>query len=248
MEETLKMLVPIIAAHICVLAVVILIIKRLLLSDSQKAVARIKEVETEVRRKEETVRRDIEEHEQEFAKRKSEAETELEQRREEAEKEVARMRDQVIADAKKEGERIISQAKRNEQRMREQIEQSIGEKAVEYGGEIFKLVISERVTPELNRQFIGELLDALEEVDPGTITVDGSTVEVQSSHALVEEDKKRLEELLASKFGVEASIEEATQEDLLAGLVLKMGSLEIDGSLRNRYEEAVEEVKKTAGE
>jgi len=251
MEETLKLLTmlgPIIIAHVCVLAVIILIIKRLLLGDSQRAVARIKEVEAEVRRKEEAVRRDIEEHEQEFSKRKAEAENELQQHREEAEKEVARMRDQVIADAKKEGERILSQAKRNEQRMREQIEQSIGEKAVEYGGEIFKLVISERVTPELNRQFVGELLDALEEVDPGTITVDGSSVEVRTSHSLAEEDKTRLRGLLTSKFGVEAEIEEITQEDLLAGLVLKMGSLEIDGSLKNRYGEAVEEVKKTAGE
>jgi F0F1-type ATP synthase delta subunit len=35
-------------------------------------------------------------------------------------------------------------------------------------------------------------------------------------------------------------------DSLLAGLVLKMGSLEIDGSLRNRYQEAVQEVKKEA--
>ncbi len=248
MEDTLKMLLPIIVAHVCVLVAVILIIKRLLISDSQKAVARIKEVEAEVRKKEESVKRDIEQHEMEFAKRKAEAEDDIQQGREDAEREMTRMRDQVITEAKKEGDRIISQAKRNEQRMREQIELNIGEKAVEYGGEIFKLVISERVTPELNRQFVGELLDALEEIDPGTITVDSEQAEVQSSHGLDAEDKKRLEGLLSSKFGVEATIEESLQEDLLAGLVLKMGSLEIDGSLKNRYEEAVEEVKKTAGD
>ena len=38
---------------------------------------------------------------------------------------------------------------------------------------------------------------------------------------------------------------EKVDEDLLAGIILKLGSLEIDGSLLNRYSEAAAEVKKT---
>jgi hypothetical protein len=34
--------------------------------------------------------------------------------------------------------------------------------------------------------------------------------------------------------------------ELLAGMLLKLGSLDIDGSLLNRYREAAEEVKRTS--
>ena len=45
MGEILKLLVPIIAAHVVVLGVLILVIKRLLVNDTRKAEARIKQVE-----------------------------------------------------------------------------------------------------------------------------------------------------------------------------------------------------------
>ena len=63
------------------------------------------------------------------------------------------MRDQTLSEAKKEGERIIDQAKKNEEKMRQQLAQEVEEKAVEYGGQIFSLVFSEKINAELNKQF-----------------------------------------------------------------------------------------------
>ena len=120
------------------------------------------------------------------------------------------------------------------------------EKAVDYGGEVFKLVFSEKVTADLNASFIDELLQALSEVDAGSITVDASEAHFASSHPISPEQKSRLEALLAEKFGAEVKVDEDIREELLAGLVFKLGSLEIDGSLLNRYKEAAAEVKKTA--
>lgn len=246
MQEMLKFLIPIIVAHVLVLVVIVIVIKRLLLSDTMTAVSRIKQVEAEVRKKEEGIRQEIEEHEKEFARKKAEAEEEIERHREAAEKELAKTRDQVIADAKKEGDAILERAKKGEEKLRQEIARDMEEKAVDYGGEVFKLVFSDKIGEELNKQFTSELLDALEEVDAASITVDSDEVEFKSSHPMDPEQKKRLEKMLADKFGVDIKIEEKIEEDLLAGLVFKLGSLEIDGSLRNRYQEAAAEVKKSA--
>jgi len=240
------MLVPVIAAHVCALVVIIVVIRRLLLNDTVRAVNRIKQVEAEVRKKEEGIRSQIEEHEKEFAQKRAEAAEELQKHKEEAEKEVSRMRDQVIQDAKKEGDKIVSQAKKNEQMLREQIAQSMEEKAVEYGSEVFRLVCSEKITAEMNQHFVAELLDALDEIDAGAISVDGSDPEICSSHALAPEQKARLETLLKEKFDAEVSVQEDVRPELLAGITLKLGSLEIDGSLLTRYQEAAGEVKKHA--
>jgi len=246
MQDTLKVLIPVVVAHIVIVVVVVAVVKRLLFSDSMSAVNRLRQVEVDVRKKEEAIRREIDEHEKEFARKRAEAEEAFQRRQEEAEKELARTRDQVVAEARTEADRMIDQAKKNEEKFRQQIAQDMEEKAVDYGGQVFQLVFSERMNKELNKQFVGELLDALEEVDASTITVDTSEAEFLASHTLDPEQKERLEKLLVEKFGSESRVDEKVRGDLLAGLVMKLGSLEIDGSLLNRYREAVAEVKKSA--
>jgi F0F1-type ATP synthase delta subunit len=238
------MLIPIAVTYVCVLVATVVIIRTLLLNDTARAVNKIKQVEAEVRKKEEAIRREIEEHEKEFARKKAEAEEDLQRRKEESEKEVGRMRDQALADARKEADRLIDQAKKNEEKLRKQIVQEMEEKAVDYGIKTFQLVLSEKMNEHLNRTFIDELLDALSEVDASSITVDASEAQFTSSHPLPAEQKERLERLLQEKFNVSLKINEKIQKDLIAGLAFKLGSLEIDGSLTNRLQEAAAELKK----
>ena len=246
MQDILRILIPIVAAHVVVLVVILVFIRKMLLGDTVRAVERVRQVEGEVRRKEEGIRRQIEDHEKELAKKRAEGEAQLRAEREKSEQEVGQMREHTVAEARKEAERILESAKKDEARLREQIAQEMEEKAVDYGGEVFKLVFSEKVTGDLNASFIDELLDALSEVDAGSITVDTTDAHFASSHPIAAEQKARLEALLAEKFGGEVKVEEEIREELLAGLVFKLGSLEIDGSLLNRYKEAAAEVKKGA--
>jgi len=109
---------------------------------------------------------------------------------------------------------------------------------------VFKLVFSEKMNEHLNKTFIDELLDALSEVDSSSITVDAGDAQFTSSHPLLAEQKERLEKLLQEKFNVTLKVNEKIQKDLIAGLVFKLGSLEIDGSLTNRLQEAAAEMKK----
>lgn len=246
MQEVVKVVLPLAGAHIVVLVLILIVVRRLLLGDTGRAVARLREVESEVRKKEEAIRREIEEHEKDFSIRKAEAEADLERQREKSEKEVATLRESTLSDSRKEAEKIIEQAKKNEQKFRLQILQDMETKAVEFGGRIFKLVFSERMNQELNRQFINELLDALEEVDSSSITVDPTEASFVSSHPLAPEQRTRLEQLLADKFGAKVKVQETVKEELMGGLIFKLGSLEIDGSLLNRFHEAAAEVKKEA--
>lgn len=244
MQETLKLFAPIIAAHAVVLVLVILIIKRLLLGDTMRAVQRIQQVEGEVRKKEEGIRAEIEKHEKEFAALKAEAEMESQRQREAAAREAEALKEQTVAEARREGDRIIAQARKNEKSFRDQLAMEAQEQAVEFGGEVFKLVFSEQVTEALNARFVDELLDALQELDAATVTADASDAEIRASHPLQDAQRARLEKLLAEKFDARVKVEEKIDPSLLAGIVFKLGSLEIDGSLASRYREAVDEVKK----
>ena len=246
MAETMRIVIPIVLVHAVVLGLLIFVIRRMLRHDTMQAVNTVKQVEAEVRKKEAGIVKQIEDHEKEFAHKKTEAEEELQRQRMESEKEIKTLRDRMLGDAKKESQLIVDRAKQNEEKFRQQIAQEMEEKAVDYGGQIFQLVMSEKMGAEMNKQFINELLDALGEMDPTSITVDASNVEFKSSHAMGTDQKERLKALLREKFNVDVEIKEAVDAKLLSGVVFKLGSLEIDGSLLNRFREAVGEVKKTA--
>ncbi len=246
MQEVLAVAIPIIIMHMVVLVVLIGFIRVIIVGHAKRATTRVKQVEDEVRKKEEDIKREIEEHEKDFDAKKAEADRQLQAQREESRREAAQLKEQAIAEAKKGSQKIIEQAHKNERKIKEQIARQMEEKTVEYGGRVFKLVFSDLMTGDLNKQFINELIDALDEIEKGSITVDSPEATIITSHPLEAEQKKRLQSVLRDKFNDQATIEESTDEGLLGGLVLKMGSLEIDGSLRNRYQEAVAEVKKEA--
>ena len=68
--EILKILLPIVVLHVAVLIAVIIVIKKMLVGDTVNAVSRIRQVEAEVRKKEESIRAEIAAHEKEFAEKK----------------------------------------------------------------------------------------------------------------------------------------------------------------------------------
>ena len=245
MQELLSVAIPIVLVHVVILVVLVVGIRLVLRTTASKAVARVRQVEEEVRKREEDLRREKDRLDRELADRKAESERQIEALRDEAKREAVHAKEKALSEAKKDAQKIIDQAKANEKKMREHIEREMEEKAVEYGGRIFKLVFSDLVNAELNRIFTGELIDALNEIEPGSITVDTGQALVSTSHALPDETRARLVGVLREKFHEKAEVHETVEEDLMSGIVLKMGSLEIDGSLRNRYQEAVREVQKT---
>lgn len=238
-------LLLVLAAQLVVFVVIVIVLRKLLLGDTMNAIKRLKTAEADLGKKEEAIRQRLDSQEQEFMKKKAQAEEDVKRQREAVEQDLSRMKERMKAEAKAEADRIISEAQLNKEKIREQIVRETAGKAVEYAGDLFKLVVSKNVSEKLNAAFVDELISALSEVDGTAIHVEADEAQFVASHKLNPEQKARLEGLLAEKFDVHLKINEKVDESLLAGLMIKLGSLEIDGSLLNRYREGVNELKKS---
>ena len=80
-------LVYFVVIQLCVFGVIVFVLKRILLSDTLNAVNRLRQVEGELRKKEDGLQRRMEEQEEEFNRKRTEALAELETAREDAAKE-----------------------------------------------------------------------------------------------------------------------------------------------------------------
>ena len=238
-------LIWLVVAQVVVFVAMLYGLKRVLLRDTLNAVHRLRDAEAELGKKEDAVRRKIEENESEVRRKAAEAQEVIARTKEAADKELTRMRESLLEESKKERDRLMAEAVRGKDKMRQELVHELDAKAMDYAGHVYELVFSDKIGDALNRVFLDELLGALEEVDGSSITVEATQTEVECSHPLDAQQKERLKDIVARKFNLQLPIVEKVTPGLIVGVKIKLGSLEIDGSLLNRFREAVEELKKS---
>lgn len=241
MVETLAIIV---VAQLVAFGVIVFVLKRILLNDTLNAVRRLREVEGDLARKEEAARRKIEEGERDLARRSQAAREEVERAREEMVREVDKQRRQILAEAATEKDKLLQEAKEGVERVRRELVQDVDKKAVEFASGLFELVLSSAMNDALHRRFLEELIEAIEEIDETSLSIDVSAVEFKAGQPLPEDVRKRLSELLAAKFGIAQPLEAPVAPELLAGLMIRLGDLEIDGTLRSRLRDGADELRR----
>jgi F0F1-type ATP synthase membrane subunit b/b' len=237
------MMVYLIGIQLAVFVVLVLGLKRMLVGDTQVAVSKLRDVEADLGRKEESVRKRIGDNEAEFRRKSAEAQDALTKTRETMEKEIAKTRDGLLEEARKERDRIVDEANRNKEKLRQELNREAQGQAVEHARRVYELVFSDELGRKLDHSFLEELLGALDEMDSSNLTISAAAIEVVCSHPLEPTHRDQLRELVSRKFGVSLEVRESVDPELIAGIKIKMGSLEIDGSLRNRFNEAIEQLK-----
>jgi len=85
--------------------------------------------------------------------------------------------------------------------------------------------------------FEGLINSSYEHLDRLKIPQDNTEVKVVSAFALDDEQRRRLKDKLQEKLGFEITITEEVNPALIAGLVVSIGSLFLDGSLKFKIEE-----------
>jgi hypothetical protein len=236
-------MVYMVLAQVVVFVAMVVGIRQLLWRDTAKATQTLKEAEGELGRKEEAVRKRIDENEAEFRRKSAEAQEMLARTRETMEKDIAKSRDAMLVEAKKERDRILDDAQRNTEKVRQELLREAEMRTLEYAGKVYEMVFSEDLGKQLDHAFLEELLTALDEMDASSITVNATAIEVECSHSLDGVHKKRIQDVVAKKFDSSLEVNETINTELIAGVKIRLGSLEIDGSLRNRFREAVGQLK-----
>jgi F0F1-type ATP synthase delta subunit len=241
----LSTLIYLIVTQAVVFVLMVIALKQLLLRDTMAAVNRLRETEAELGKKEEALRRKIDENEAEYRRKSADSQEALARAREASEKELGRMRETLVEEARKERDRILQDAERSKDKMRQELTREAEAKAIEYAGSVFDLVFSAEIGSMLNRAFLDELLAAFEEMDASSLTIETNEAELETSHPLDAAQKDRIREIVARKFNIQVGVSDKVVPGLIAGVKIKLGSLEIDGSLQNRFREAVEELKRS---
>src|SRR3989338_3851340 len=162
---TFMMIIQFLIVQSIFFGILIFILKKVLVSDTEGAVNRLNRDTEKVRAQHKELNEKIKQANEELEKRKAESEALVRKMREEAEEKAKEEREKFLNKVRQEGEEIINKAQRSKDELRKTIEREMDMKAVDFTVTILNEVLSQQAQKSLNDQLFAEFVQRLENVD-----------------------------------------------------------------------------------
>lgn len=105
-------------------------------------------------------------------------------------------------------------------------------------------LLSEKDNESLQQELISEIISEISKLPKEQFSIASDRVKVSSSHSLQKEQKEKLQFVLKEKTGTDMIFEETLKKDLIGGLIVEIGGLIIDGTLKNKLQRILPHFKK----
>jgi F0F1-type ATP synthase delta subunit len=165
--------------------------------------------------------------------------------RSEAEQESRAQREKVIADSRREGEEIITKAQEAAEKLKEDMLKEIDIKAVDFGIQSLLSVLSEKGKGSLNKALSDEFTENLKTIDMSRLSPDVNEMEIISIEEVGSSYTDALKKIVKDKLKRDVAVKTSVDHKLGGGIIVKFGSMAIDGSLKNMLREEAVRMKET---
>ncbi|MCK5180850.1 MAG: F0F1 ATP synthase subunit delta [Candidatus Omnitrophica bacterium] len=227
----------------------VLVLRKILISSSYNETKRLQQLNEENSNKSQELAAKIADAENEYREKMLKTDEEIRHMKAKAKKEIEDLKEAIITKGKAEGDRIVTQALNARDEIRAEIEEQLHGRVVEFSSKIFRRILSADEQKLVHEGLLKSVFQELEDLERDrlqAVNMDGASkaaVEVKTSHPMTTGQKAKLEEILSSKFDKEITVEESVEKEIIAGIVITLGSFVIDASLAERFKKAAQNVK-----
>ncbi|MCG8430536.1 MAG: F0F1 ATP synthase subunit delta [Candidatus Omnitrophica bacterium] len=234
----LALVVTLIVLLVIIFVVMIAVFRRVMAGNISSATSHIAHLHEEYTKKEEAADKRLAEAQSRAEEIVQKAEEQAQVSKEDILKRAGEEKETLIKEARNQAEEIVRQADKSRQQLLGEVEQRIQKQAKVLVGSLVEDALPQDLKREVHERWINELLtEGFRNVDRLKVPEDAAGVKVVSAFELKEEDKKRLISRLEDALGRRFSIVAETDPGLIAGVVVSIGSLVLDGSLRYKIQE-----------
>jgi F0F1-type ATP synthase membrane subunit b/b' len=222
----------------------VFVLRRIMYSSSFEETKRLQQLSAENSKRAQELAAKIEGAEKQYQESLEVAEMEIRRLKAEAKADCEKLKEETVSHARQEAERIVKQALNTKEKIREELEAGLQQKSVNQAVMLIQEVLGSKNMFLLHDGFVKSTLEEIAKVDASKLNVNTDKGELIIAGKISEEDKQKLIALVCEKTGRNISLEESLNKSLLAGLVVKIGSLVLDGSLSAKFRESAERLLK----
>ena len=162
---------------------------------------------------------------------------------EEAKKDALQARSAIEEEAKGQAERIVAAGKIELEKLKEKMFKDIQVQSVELASRMISELLIEADKLALQSQFTNEIIEEIARLPQEQFSVKSKDIKVTSSFPLLDRQRDELKKALAQKLGNAPEIKEQIDSKLIGGLIVEIGGMVIDGTLKNKLQRIIPYLK-----
>ncbi len=218
---------------------ILLVIRFYLFRNVTDVTSRLDKLSEDHSRKEEAARQTLAEAEQKASAMLARAEKDVSDMKIKGEKEIQIEREQVIKAARLQSDHIVQQANKTRDFLLAELDEKVREAAIVQACELVQQVIPDNLRRGVHVLQVRHMLGGgLQGLAAANFPAGPGDVHITSAYDLAEDERDNLHNELRTRVGMGAQISDETDPSLIAGLVITVGGLVIDGSLKHSIQEA----------
>jgi F0F1-type ATP synthase delta subunit len=232
------MLVLFILLEIIFVIALIVMFRRIMTKNVVLATRHLDELNQDYDRKEKELNRQLEEVKEKSAQIIKQAQEEAEKKRAEVIKEVEAERDRILNQTRTQSNEMMQQADRSCQALISELEERIEKEAINRACELIENTLPEQFKRDVHASWVEELIkDGFSQMQRLRIPQDVKEVKISSAFSLNEGQRLALAKKLKNIFSRDITLKEEVDPKIVAGIIISVGSLVLDGSLKNKIQE-----------
>jgi len=223
---------------IIIFAAMVVMFRKIMTKNVISATRHLEELSQEYAKKEREIIQQREETKQKAQEIISKAQEEAERLKKQIVKDTEDEREKILAQAHSRNEEIIQQAEKSRQQLLEEINERIEKEAVNRACELIQYTLPDEFKQDVHAQWVKELIESgFTQLQRLRIPADIKEAKIISAFSLNEEQRKVLHKKLTEILGRNITLKEEIDQKLITGLIISIGSLVLDGSLKNKIRE-----------
>jgi F0F1-type ATP synthase delta subunit len=229
------LVVSVIVTQVVIFIALIVIFRRILSRNVVSATKHIDELNQEYSKREEEASKKLTEATKKAQEIVAKAVDEAQAKGEEVLKKAEKAKQDIVKQAHGQGETIMQQADKSRELLLSELDQRIDKEAINKASELIQRALPEELKLATHSQWVKDLIEnGFEKIGDVKIVEGIKEIKVLSAFPLSESDRTRLSKKVNKLLGSNMGLKEEVDPKIVAGIVVEIGSLVLDGSLRNK--------------
>jgi F0F1-type ATP synthase delta subunit len=232
------LLVLLIILQVFIFSVLVALFRKIMTKNVVSATQHLEEMNQDYLQKEHELNRQLEEARQKSEEMITGAQKEAEKLRMEIISRAEQERDNMLQQARVRSEEVVQQADKSRQQLLAEVDEKIAKEAVTKACELIEGTLPKEFKQLVHAHWVEDLIESgFSRLERLRIPDGVEETKIVSAFALTDEQRKRIAKKLGDSLGRQVKLKEEVDPKLVAGLVITIGSLVLDGSLDNKIRE-----------
>lgn len=237
------LIVSMLIMMVVIFGALILVLRKVLSQNVSLATRHLEELNDDYAKKEADLKRQLEDVRQKSEEIIRKAQEEAAQAKAQLMKDAEAQKAKLLQETHTQAEELMQQADKSRQMLLDEIKGRIAKEAVDKACELIQETLPEQFKLKVHEHWMEELMESgFAQLERLKVPEDIKEVKITCAFALNEGQRKNLTRKLKEALGRDMTLKEEVNPRVVAGFIIHIGSLVLDGSLKHKIQERARNV------